>query len=52
MQILIPKADEVNFVIDEEHEHITIAINSNEDVLSIEINNVKFTKVHYVPFEP
>ena len=52
MQILIPKADEVNFVIDEEHEHVTIDINVNEDVLSIEINNVNFAKVHYVTIDP
>ena len=52
MQILIPKADEVNIVIDEEHEHIIIAINSNEDVLSIEINNVNFANVHYVTIDP
>jgi uncharacterized protein YuzE len=52
MQILIPQADEVNIIIDEDKRCVIIAIEVNNEEHSVQIDNAKFVKTHHVPINP
>jgi len=53
MEILFPTAAEVHIIIDENHENVVVTIETDTgDIHSLSINNVKYAKVHHVPFKP